>query len=208
MVTFDGAICARSDRDDFVRDQIKARNIGAATKGYQCNFNRFMGSFCESNAALGKWTTTLYERSLVGLEGDMMKGAAFKKMLLIASPVEYDGEDVQSTAIASRKQFIRDMKDVCQNSLVCSVMFLQDEVNRNICAVIGEAAKPHIGWHTEANKLQRNAKESHQWLMQQNNGGYIDHLNKCKDLLLDRGALTSFFFFCGCCCADSHPFFV
>ena len=79
MVTYDGAICARSDRDAFVRDAIKARSTGAALKGYQCNFKRFLGTFHESNKQLSQWTTSLYERTLVGLEGDMMKGASFNK---------------------------------------------------------------------------------------------------------------------------------
>lgn len=76
-----------------------------------------------------------------------------------------------------------------------AVMFLQDEHNRHICAVIGEAVKPHMSWHTEANLAQRNGKDSHMWLMQQNTGGYICHLNKCKDLLMDLGALTRHFVF-------------
>ena len=52
MVTYDHAICARSDRDAFVRDAIKARSTGAALKGYQCNFNclfdfaQFMTPMC------------------------------------------------------------------------------------------------------------------------------------------------------------------
>ena len=190
MVLFDHAICSRSDRDSFVRDAIVARNSGQAKKGYQCNFNRFLGSFHESNSRLGEWTTTLYERSLVGLEGDMMKGTAFKKMLLASASVEMDGEDVGSTHIASRKQFIKDMKDVCQNALVCSVMFLQDSQNRNIVAIIGEAVKAHMAWHTDANLAQRNGKGSHDWLMKQNTGGYIEHLNKCKQGLLDVAVLT------------------
>ena len=62
----------------------------------------------------------------MGLEGDMMKGASFTKMLSATTPVELDGGDVGSTLVASRKQFLKDIKDVCQHSLVCSVMCLQD----------------------------------------------------------------------------------
>ena len=120
----------------------------------------------------------------------MMKGACCRNMLLATIPVDMDCEDVGSTHVASRKQFLKDMKDVCQNSFVCSVRFLQDEHNRHICAIIREAVKFHMAWHTEANLAQRSATTSHDWMMQQNTGGYMCHLNKCKDVLLDLGALT------------------
>ena len=102
----------------------------------------------------------------------MMKGASFKKMLLATTLVELNGEDVGSTHVDSRKHIFKDMKDVCQNSLVCSVMFfLQDEHNRHVCAIIGEAVKSHMAWHTEAKLAQRSANHSHDWLMQQITGG-------------------------------------
>ena len=190
LCVYGGCAVPRSQQEEHVRSTVKARSEGEVNKGYQCNFNSFLASFHENNKRMPEWTLNLYERTWVGLEADHMKGIAFKKMVMKSCSVEEDSEEVGSTFLRQRREFLKDMQNACQNGLVCSVMFLQDTTNRDICATIAEIAKTHIALHTEANKEQISPSNAFKWLQAQVGGDFIGHLNKTKDVLVDAGALA------------------
>ena len=139
---------------------VRGRVTEGTRNGYQCNLNRFLGSFCESKKQLPFWSINLHERSITGLDADMFKGGAFKNLVLHGHRAELPCEAVGSTSSTIRAAHCKSLRNACQNSLVESVMCLAYDHNRRTVASIVEAVEPHVQWHGKANRELRSCPKA------------------------------------------------
>ena len=193
LCQYGGFKMARAEKREKVIAFVRGRVTDGTRKGYQCNLNRFLGSFCESKKQLSLWSTHLHERTITGLDADMFKGGAFKKLVLHGHRAELaDAEAVGATSSSIRASHDKALRNACQNSLVVSVMFLADLANRKMVASIVEVVEPHVTWHGTANRELRSCPKALEWLLGQAEGAYMDHLRLVKDRMENVGVLQRF----------------
>ena len=190
LCQYGGFRMARAERREKVIAYVRGRVSEGTRKGYQCNLNRFLGSFCESQKQLMLWSTHLHERTITGLDADMFKGGSFKKLVLHGHRAELaDAEAVGSTSSCIRAAHDKSLRNACQNSLVVSVMFLADLANRKMVATIVEVVQPHVQWHGNANRELRSCPKALQWMLKQAEGDYMEQLQLVKERMDDVGVL-------------------
>ena len=168
----------------------KAKDAGLLQcKGYKVNLNRFLGALDGAQLLLSKWHSTLMACGYVALEEDMLGG---KRLLYyrISQEALQEGQEQTSTASSLVTAQDRLLRNAAQNSVVITIMLLEETKNKRLVQMVTTLAKPIKLWHSTQNVELRDADRTRAWFQSQVQGGVVDHLVQIMNLLGSPVALS------------------
>lgn len=164
--------------------------------GRRISMVRFGAFYNALKKALPWWRVMQFERTLLALETDVLKGKAFRNSLTTRLAEKAQLNDLHDTTSVKRLQ-IQDktLRDVCANAVAVSVVTLSDPHHHRVSACIVTAGKPAESWHTNQNKKLRSAEDTAEWMIQEVSRRHIQYLNSFWALLCDPSALQEASFY-------------
>ena len=168
----------------------KARDAGLLQrKGYKVNLNRFLGALDGAQVLLSKWHSTLMACEYVALEEDMLGG---KKLLdyRISNEALQGGQEQTTTSSQLVTAQDRLLRNAAQNSVVITIMLLEETKNKRLVQMVTTLAQPVKLWHSTQNVELRDAARTRAWFQSQVEGGVVDHLVQIVNLLSSPVALS------------------
>lgn len=160
--------------------------------GRRVSMCRFGGMQHAAMSQRPYWTVNLFERTLLALEQDMLRGKKFEaKLTLKAKHVE--GASGSTTNPTHLQLDDRALRGCCENAVVVSILTLDDADHRRVVDCVLTAQAPLDKWHTEQNRTLRSTESTRGWLLQQVSGAYRANVQAfiaklfCLDSLVDAG---------------------
>lgn len=130
-------------------------------KGYRLNLNRFMGVVeVAKDEVLPRWSLSLWERTFVCLEADMLRGKGVQRLILRSAPNDEFGEGGGSTNSGRVSVKDRTLRSCLQNALVTSVMFMGDAMNKRRLEVFAAVSEHLRRWHGAQSVMLRSSEKS------------------------------------------------
>lgn len=155
-------------------------------KGYRVNLCRFL-SFPKACRDFKKlWWASCFQAEYAALELDMLGSSSLRKKAQLSRPDSAAQPTTSASAVAADQRVLR---SCCQNALVLAVNFLTDGANYRTLVLGTAVAEPVLNWHIRQNQKNRSAQECSEWLQEQLNGGYMEHVQKVVEVLENRDCL-------------------
>jgi hypothetical protein len=135
------------------------------------------------------WNVVSFERQLVALETDVLRGKAFKDKLV--SELAHTSEVNDATSTSMRRLSIADktLRDMCANAVAVSVATLAAPQHLRVASCICVSNKLVEKRAVERNKALRSVKGNLDFLAKSVNGGHMRDLEDNLKLLEDPEAL-------------------
>lgn len=146
-----------------------------AKKGCKINASRFMTCVRRAREEDANWNFRLFGYLYIALECDMLRGSAFKQLVVPEALVNDGGEETLLRRDTPDEKMLR---SACANALVVSVVMLGDPDNQARQRIITATCHELDMWHMAQNRLLRTTVVSGDWLQNQMAGEYIDVLKR------------------------------
>ena len=157
--------------------------------GRKVSMTRYGASVHAGHKNRGLWTVRRFQRCILAMEADFLKGRKFIEKMVSKRPIDDEGEP---TTNPGRPTLLdRSMRAVCQNACVVGLLVLEDAWCQTCVATVVAVAGPLDKYHTEHARTLNNVDDTSKWLQQQINGGLQEHMNDFVKLLTDSDALAS-----------------
>lgn len=165
--------------DSLAQAWTAANSLGLMSrKGYQVNLNRFLGVLSGAKELRARWHSTLFICEWTALELDMVSSKRFLDQALARIEDHFPNERSGSTNTSITTVQDRMLRSACQNSLVITLMLLEEERNMQAVDMVLYVAEPAVKWHTTQNAELRDAHRAAQWLRDQHRSAFMEHLNE------------------------------
>ena len=130
------------------------------------------------------WRIARFERQLVALETDVLKGRAFKSKLVQQMGRQSEHNEATSTSVKRLDVADKSLRDMCANAVAVSVATLVEPQHERVAACIS-VSNEHIEQRmTDRNKAMRCVKGNLDWIAKEANGGHMEFL-ECNLRLLE-----------------------
>ena len=179
--------------EDELWDFLKFRSRKpAATR--RVAMSRFGACYYAHKACRPWWWVDVWERTYYCLESDMLSGKAFKEKLsakmLADDPANPASANGSASTSAKRLQVDDRALRKCQmNGATVSVMNQSDAFHEMIVGVIVVAGRPADDHHCYQVVKLRSVLDTEEWLIEQINGGFMNHVCKFIRNLTSRSSL-------------------
>ena len=129
------------------------------------------------------WAVHKFERTVLSMESDILKGAKFTESLTLAA----GPSDVGEGSTRPRRIHIgnRSLRGCCDNAVVVSLRTLTEHSHYRLVSTLLELDKELQDYHTDQNRDSRSVPNNVKWITKQCGGGFISHLNKFLNCLFD-----------------------
>ena len=193
------------DRERRLEDEVWAwcaARVATGATGRRISMSRYGASLHAAKASLGVWTLRLFERTMLAIEGDMLKGKRMAKLQVKLTASEAPGDDSSGPTSAKRLN-IEDkvVRDCCQSAVVVSVMGLNDYDHRSEVNMVVHLSKPLDDYATEVSRL-RAVSEYEEFMKKMTCGGFTQLLMSFVAYLEDEATLSH----CGFWLKGALPF--
>ena len=173
---------SHSDPDRALWDWLKSRNRFGSI-GRRSTLARYGGTQHATKQQHPYWAVHEFERTILSMESDMLKGTKFTESLTSAA----GPSDVGEGSTRPRLIYIenRSLRGCCGNVVVVSLRTLTEHSHYRLVSTLLELDTELQDYHTDQNKESRSVPNNVKWITKQCGGGFISHLNKFLNCLFD-----------------------
>ena len=160
----------------------------AATRpdGERCSFGRFAAAITCCNKHTPWWYVDAFERAVLAIETDVIKGASLAKVKVAKeSVVEEGGTPLNPSSLAPEDK--ASMK-CCSNAIAHSAVMTASEIHRKYCVMLGENGQLFKDFYVDPARC-RDAQSTSEWMVRMVTGGIQQRLVSFFKQLADYGVL-------------------
>ena len=170
-------------------NMVKARQ-SFVTVGRKTNMCRFLDSIGRAETSMPHWWVDCWERLVLSLDCDFLKGKFFIHKLTLRKG--HDGDiDSDAGPTNPHKLSVADqsLRPCCENAVCISVMVLQEDNHRRLVQQFLEPMQIVRRWCGEGLTELKCVDGNQQWIGKQANGACMGHINDIVKTLANMAAL-------------------